>query len=140
MKSLLQMFETPFGELPLEQQILLVILLVGCIGLAGWAVLIAARRLRERRRNPRRQLNNPVEVSWQDSDGLPKSVSGQCVDSSAGGMRVDLPCPLEIRTRVEFRVLGVGAVGSAVVRNCAPAGQRYSVGLEFNGVHTALSA
>ncbi len=140
MKSVLEILQVPFWGLRFEQQLLVIVLLVGCMCLGGWSVSFAARRLRERRRESRRRLNNPVELSWQDGEGLQRSVLGQCIDSSALGLRVELPALLEVHSRVDFRVLGLNLAGKAVVRNCTHAGPRYVVGLEIDRASAELGA
>ncbi len=134
MKSLMEILEVSFWDLSLDQQVVVITLFIGCIAAVCWASIFAARRLRERRRNSRQKLNNTVELAWQDGEGVQRTVVAQCVDRSSRGFRAELPCVLEAQTCVGFRIHGLNAAGTAVVRYCAPIGSGYAIGLEVDGV------
>ena len=133
MNSVLRMLEKPFSDLGLVQQALLVLLFVAFLAAAGWAVLFAARKLRDRRRSARRKLNNVVHLTWCDPEGQQHAVLGQCVNLSERGLKVELPCSLEPRTRVGFRIHGLNVAGAALVRYCLPVASGHAVGLEVEG-------
>ena len=138
MNSLWQFLDKPFTELRLEQQLLTALVIVCCVAVAICTVVFAARRIRPARLHERRAVGRPVLVSWRDSVGPKKSDEGFCQDVSAGGMAVELPFPLKVRTRLSLRLSEAKMSGVGVVRRCTRVGPRFVVGVKFDRLTRAL--
>jgi len=125
-------FSGPFLELRLDQQFVIVLVTICCIALVAWSVRCAARSIRPKRVSTRRFIGRPVLVSWRDGVGFRESDDGCCRDISTGGMALELPFPLKVRTRLNFRVSEENLSGSGVVCRCKPTGSQYAVGVRFD--------
>ena len=115
-------------------------LLLCCVGLAICSVAFAARRIRGARVYERRFVGRTVAISWRDGVGLRQSDDGFCRDISAGGMALDLPFPLKLRTRLNLRMSEAKLSGTGVVRRCTRIGPRYVVGVKFDRLTRALTS
>jgi len=124
----------PFAELRPAQQIVLVSLLLASGMLLLSSMSFAVRRLRQRRLHARRALLNPIEITWEEQAGVKRHCLGHCLDISAGGLKMEIPDPIEISTVVEFRVVHTNLTGSGWVRYCTATGSRHTIGLEFRTV------
>jgi hypothetical protein len=85
------------------------------------------------RRHQRTPITGPVELNWTDARGMEKYITGQIIDVSESGMRIQTREPLARQTYVTLRADQVGLHGRASVRTCAKQGTKYVVGLEFAG-------
>ncbi len=133
MDFLLEMFNKPFTQWRWEQQFVVVsiILLVGVL-LAIWSIRRLTRRTRGVRAHPRRPLSGPIEVSWKYSPSLEWHSCGHCVDVSEGGLKMELPDPIEVFERIRFRVIQSELAGTASVRHCSRVGATYLIGVKFH--------
>ena len=138
MSTLWQILDKPFAQLRLEQQLLAALVTLCCVALTIWSVAFAVRRIRPARLHERRFVGRPVLISWRDGVGLRQSDEGFCQDVSAGGMAVELPFPLKVRTRLILRVSEAKLSGTGVVRRCTRIGPRYVVGVKFDRLTRAL--
>jgi PilZ domain len=85
------------------------------------------------RRHNRTPVAALVELNWTDGRGMEKFITGQIIDVSESGMRIQLREPLARQTYVTLRADHIGLHGRASVRTCAKQGTKYVVGLEFAG-------
>jgi hypothetical protein len=127
-----QFLHRPFTQLGIEQQLLAALVVLCSVALAICATAFAARRIRPARVQHRRLVGRPVLISWRDSIGLRQSDDGFCRDVSDGGVALDLPFPLKVRTRLNLRVSEANLSGMGVVRHCTKVGLRFVVGVEFD--------
>jgi hypothetical protein len=74
-----------------------------------------------------------VSLSWVDRDGTPRSLNGECLDISEGGMRIRLKNPLDVRTYVSIKFPTANLHGSASVRSCVRERMSFIAGLQFTG-------
>ena len=132
MNQFWEMLTRPFLELRLDQQFVIVLVAICCITLVAWSVRFAARSTRPKRLSTRRFIGRPVMVSWRDRVGFKESHEGFCQDISTGGMALELPIPIRLRTRLNFRVSEENLSGSGVVCRCKPTGSLYRVGVRFD--------
>jgi hypothetical protein len=128
-----EMLNSPWSQWRLEQRIVAVLIVSLVVGLVVYA-LIYLLHIAERRRESRDALANPIDIFWQDLDGLAQHSQGRCLDVSAGGLRVELSDPLPVPARIKFRVSGTGVEGTALVRHCQPKGAKYVVGAQFTSL------
>ena len=126
MSGLGRILETPFSQLGLEQQLLVVFVLLCCAALAIYAIAFAARTIRPTRLHKRQLVGRPVLISWRDGVGFRESDEGFCQDISVGGMALVLPFPLQGAYAPEFPDVRGEAVGH---RRCA-VGHREAAGCE----------
>ena len=133
-----QILEMPFSQLRFEQQLLAALVLLFCATLTICSVVFAARRIRPARLHERSLVGRPVLISWRDGVGLRQSDDGFCQDISVGGMALELPFPLRLRTRLNLKVPEAKLSGTGVVRRCARIGPRYVVGVQFDRLTRAL--
>ena len=133
-----QILDKPFTQLRLEQQLLGALVLLCCVALTMCSVAFAARRLRRARIHKRRLVGRPVLVSSRDGVGLRQSDDGFCQDASTGGMALELPFPLKVRTRLDLRVSEAKLSGTGIVCRCTRIGPRYAVGVKFDRLTRAL--
>ena len=138
MEFFLQIMQKPFAQLRLEQQLLLALVLLCCAVLAVYVIAFAARRMRPTRLHKRLLVGRPVLISWRDGVGFRESDDGFCKDVSVGGMALELPFPLKVRTRLNLRVSEAKLSGIGVVRRCIRVGPRYVVGVRFDRLTRAL--
>jgi hypothetical protein len=85
------------------------------------------------RQTGRFQYTGKVLLSWMDRDGTSRSLSGECIDISEGGIRVRLRNPLDVRTYVSIKCPAANLHGSASVRSCVRERMAYIAGLQFTG-------
>jgi hypothetical protein len=84
------------------------------------------------RRHHRAAYTGPIRLSWVDASGHPAYAQGKCIDISEGGLKIETPCPIPLRSYVSWRAERVGLAGSASVRHVVRYGAKYHVGLEFS--------
>lgn len=85
------------------------------------------------RQTGRFQYAGKVLVSWIDRDGTSRSLHGECIDLSEGGIRVRLKNALDVRSYVSIKCVGVDLYGSASVRSCVRERMNFIAGLQFTG-------
>ncbi len=134
MRYLWEIFNTPFTSLQFDQQLLLVLFVIGGVLLVVGAFSYVTRHIEKRRAHPRRPLQGPVEVSWETEPGSTWQGLGRCVDVSAGGLRLELRDPIPVGTPITFSVLDRNMRGTALVRHCNFIGLRNVIGVQFNEV------
>jgi len=132
MSTLWQILDKPFAQLRLEQQLLAALVAFCCVALAISSVAFAVRRIRGSRFHERRYVGRPVLISWRDGGALRQFDEGFCQDMSAGGMALELPFPLKVRTRLSLRMSATNLSGTGVVRHCTSSGPLYVVGVRFD--------
>lgn len=84
-----------------------------------------------RRRNDRIHYGGVVLISWEDVRGNVKYGRVKCHDIAEGGLRIESPEPIPMRTRVVLRGERLLIDGSATVRHIVRIGGKYLVGLEM---------
>src|SRR6266511_3395639 len=85
----------------------------------------------EKRQYVRERCQHAVQLVWHDSAGLLHTSSGECLDISSSGLRVELQDRIEGGTVVRAKILG-SLLGMATVRYCSPKKLKFIVGLEFH--------
>jgi hypothetical protein len=141
MDSLFEMLRKPFTQLPLEQQIVVVLIALLGLSLLVYAICLAIQRFKKGRLEARRPLTSLVCVSWRDNVGARDRENARCRDISPGGLGVELPDRIKLRTRVQFRILDkTKLAGIGEVRHCTPLGSNYLIGMRFQSVSHAASA
>lgn len=85
------------------------------------------------RQTGRFQYTGRVMLSWVNREGIPQSLTGECVDISEGGMRIRLKNPLDVRTYVSIKFPTANLHGSASVRSCVRERMSFIAGLQFTG-------
>ena len=128
-----EMLNSPWTQWRLEQKIVLGLILLLGIFLVFYAISFV-RHVAERRRELRDSVAVPIEISWEDLGGVTQRSQGRCLDLSANGLRVELKDPLQVPTRLKFRVLETDIRGVAVVRHCRRKGSKYVVGAQFTSL------
>jgi len=82
------------------------------------------------RRHERSLFPAKLRISWIHTDGNPRYAQARCLDRSEGGVRIESPEPVPVRSNVllqsEQMKLGGGA---AVVKHIRRVGAKYAVGL-----------
>jgi len=131
MDFLREILEKPFGQLQLEQQALVAVVVLVCLVLAGCSISAAIRHIAKRRADTREVVFSPIRVFWEDSAGSAHEVRGHCLDISAGGLRMELRDPIEPGTPIKFEVLTRDLRGEASVRHCMAVGANYEIGVQF---------
>jgi hypothetical protein len=85
------------------------------------------------RRHRRAAVTAPVQLNWTDARGTEKFITGQIIDISESGMRIQTRESLARQTYVTLRADQIGLHGRASVRTCVKQGTKHVVGLEFAG-------
>jgi hypothetical protein len=85
------------------------------------------------RQSGRFQYGGKIMLSWIDQDNTPRSLSGECLDISEGGIRIRINSPLELRTYVSIKFPSANLHGSASVRSCMRERMGFIAGLQFTG-------
>jgi hypothetical protein len=85
----------------------------------------------EQRRHPRIAASTKINIGWTDPSGTPRRVQGTCLDTSDGGIRVELSDELAVQTNVYVRSPALGLDQAACVRYCRRKGIKFLAGLEF---------
>jgi hypothetical protein len=85
----------------------------------------------EQRRHRREATTEKVSIGWSDSSGTPRNILGKCLDTSAGGLRIQLTDEVAAGTTVFVRAVSLGINQSARVRYCRRKGLTFIAGLEF---------
>ena len=133
MDFLLEMFNKPFTRWRWEQQFVVVsIALVVGVLLAICSVARLTGRSRGVQAHPRRPMSGPVEVSWKYSPSLEWHSHGRCLDVSEGGLKMELPDPIDVFERIKFRAEHADLAGTASVRHCSRVGAIYVIGVKFH--------
>lgn len=83
-------------------------------------------------RPERYRVNFTVFLSWQDSKGLIRSVSGRCLDLSPAGLLIETRDVLSPGQTVLIQSEQFGRMGHASVRHCRREPMKYFVGLQFS--------
>ena len=86
------------------------------------------------RKSPRFPLVVPIQVTWKDTQGLEWRRQGYCLDTSSGGLKMELPSPVPVNACIQVRSAQLHFAGSASVRHCRRDGPRYLVGVAFRTV------
>lgn len=87
---------------------------------------------RNRRAALRQKLDEPVTLSWVDTNGAYFHAAARCLDISERGLRVELRQPIKSGSYVSIKWDKYKLNASATVRNTASKGSRYQIGLEFS--------
>ena len=84
------------------------------------------------RQHTRDVVDFQVVMYWEDATGNVHSIRPTARDVSASGMGLDSTVAVEPGTEVYLDVPRYGAPVEAVVRNCAPLGDGFRIGVEFS--------
>ncbi len=87
---------------------------------------------RDMRRHQRIPYLGPVRISWEDEHGLSKYAQARCLDVSEGGLRIEVPEPIPVHSRVSLAADRINLAGSATVKNIARHGSKYILGLNLS--------
>jgi len=87
---------------------------------------------KDARRHRRIPYLGPVRLSWEDARGEPRFAHAKCVDVSEGGMRVEVPAPLKVGTRLSLNAERINISGAATVKHVQHHGARYIVGVALS--------
>jgi PilZ domain-containing protein len=131
MDFFLDMLQKPFTQLRLGQQISAVVILLLCVFPAVASLRWAVRRIKKNRLHWRHPLVSPIQVTWQDQAGGERQDRGRCLDVSKGGLKMELPHPIEVGASIRFYVVHSDIVGAGLVRHCTKTGSKYVIGVEF---------
>jgi c-di-GMP-binding flagellar brake protein YcgR len=135
MSFLREIFDKPFTQLRLEQQLLVGVIILGCAVAAGWSIVALLRHWSIQRRESKRIRNSQrIEISWEDAAGLKQHHQGRCRNISEGGLSIELPIPISVGTQIRFKVPNAKLRGMASVRHCSRNRSRYVIGLSFDVV------
>ena len=85
-----------------------------------------------RRRHQRSPYAGVLLISWEDERGTIKYGRVKCRDIAVGGLQIESPEPIPLRTRVVLRGERLLIDGSATVRHIIRTGAKYVVGLEMS--------
>ena len=83
------------------------------------------------RRHRRVPYVGPVRISWEDAHG-PRYAQARCLDVSEGGLRIEVPGPIPVHSRISLRADRINLVGFATVKHVARHGSKYVIGLSLN--------
>ena len=86
------------------------------------------------RRHHRIPYLGPVRISWEGTNGCPKYAQARCLDISEGGLRIEVPEPIPVRSRVSICADRINLAGSATVKHVVRQGAKYVLGLELSQV------
>src|ERR1700728_4307253 len=86
----------------------------------------------EKRKEQRRFTNAMFAVTWLDARGQSRSLRVRGLNVSKSGMRIESSEELTPGVGISLRAERHELSGNATVRNCAPRGSAYVVGLEFS--------
>jgi hypothetical protein len=128
------MLEKPFTQLGPQQKIAAVVTIVLCLCLVIVSVAWAVRRIKKSRSSWRHRLVSPIEVSWEEQTGVKRHERGQCLDVSAGGLKMELSDSIAVRTKIYFHVIYTNLVGTASVCYCTDSESKYLIGVKFGDV------
>lgn len=87
---------------------------------------------RDARRHHRMPYIGPVVISWQDANGETKYAQAKCLDISEGGLRIETPGSVSVRTYLSLRADRIKLAGSATVKHVVRNGSKYTLGLELS--------
>ena len=97
-----QILNMPFAQFWLAHPFLAALAVFCCVFLfTTWSAVSAMRRVRPARSQESRLAGRPPS---QDDVVLVQPNDGVCQDVSAGGMVLELPFPLKVRTRLDLPV------------------------------------
>jgi hypothetical protein len=85
-----------------------------------------------KRRHERIPYTGPVRLSWEDERGQVLYTSGRCVNVSDGGLRIEVPEWVPVRTNVTLRADRINVSGTAVVKHVSRRGTRFLLGLAIS--------
>lgn len=74
-----------------------------------------------------------VHISWTNDQGAACFTTGQIVDISQSGAKLELNDRVPVRTFVTFQSQELGLHGTASVRYCITHKLKYRAGVEFSG-------
>lgn len=83
---------------------------------------------RERRYEPRRRVDEAVELRWEDGDG--QSGAGTLREASFSGASVQTSRPIRVSTQVRISMQGQVLTGR--VMHCVRQGSEFVIGLELD--------
>lgn len=86
----------------------------------------------EKRKEQRRFSNAMFAVTWQDARGQSRSLRVRGLNVSKSGMRIESSEELNPGSPISLRAERHELSGTATVRNCAPRGSAYVIGVEFS--------
>jgi hypothetical protein len=86
----------------------------------------------DNRRHQRIPYLGPIRISWEDAQGMQRYTQARCLDVSEGGVRIEVPVSIPIRTRISLRAERIGLAGSATVKHVARQGTKYILGLSLS--------
>ncbi len=85
----------------------------------------------DHRRHPRYPLGAPIQVSWMDRRGFQWQDHGSCLDTSEGGLKMELPRAVPVNACINVSVPWLGLSSSVLVRHCTHHGWKYIIGGAF---------
>lgn len=83
------------------------------------------------RRHPRYPLGAPIQVSWMDRRGFQWQDDGSCLDTSEGGLKMELPRAVPVNAWINVSVPWLGLNNSVLVRHCTHHEWKYVIGVAF---------
>lgn len=86
---------------------------------------------KDARRHRRIPYIGSIQISWETS-GQARFAQGRCVDVSEGGLKLEVPVPVPLRTSIIMRSEKIQLSGSATVRHIARYGSKYILGIEMS--------
>jgi len=84
------------------------------------------------RRHERIPFLGGVHISWEDARGGPKQTQARCLDVSEEGLRIEVPEPIPVQSRVSLRADRINFHGSGTVKYIARRGAKYILGLNLS--------
>lgn len=84
-----------------------------------------------RRHHERSPYTGIVLISWEDDRGTIKYGRVKCRDIGGGGLQIESPVAIPVRTRVALRGERLLIDGSATVRHVVRTGVKFMIGLEL---------
>src|SRR5665213_1290940 len=79
----------------------------------------------DRRQQEQSSSTAAVLISWEDERGLVRYSHAKLLDISPDGLRIEMPEPIPVRSRLLLRADRINFSGSATVRNVTWRGCRY---------------
>ena len=84
------------------------------------------------RRHKRYSIEASVEVSCDGVNGPQVTMTGSCLNISAGGLMMRLPEAIPVLSQVSFRITELDFEGTGTVRHCGSTADYSLVGVEFD--------
>ena len=90
---------------------------------------MSSRDVRRYRRIP---YLSPIHISWEDESGHGKYANANCLEISEGGLLIEVPVPIPVRTDVMLRAERINFAGSANVKHTRKRGSKFLLGVELS--------